>query len=156
MKTSPASIKNAIIARDNASNHFFDLDVTLPDGTVVYLNVDKDTARATTYKDGTWADLYTLATKSDLVDAATYNPILMYDGSKTVAAFCQSVKSGTTAVVYVPSRYTTEVTGLPTQDGYYITVYKSTISGYGIFDALSIDGARKKCIESNGVAGGWS
>ena len=65
VKISPASIKNAIIARGNA-NRFFDLDVTLSDGTVAYLNIDKDTARVTTCKDGTWTDLYTLASKSDL------------------------------------------------------------------------------------------
>ena len=45
-KIAPASIKNAIIARGDASNRFFDLGVTLSDGTIAYLNVDKDTARA--------------------------------------------------------------------------------------------------------------
>lgn len=66
MKISPSAIKNAIIAQGNVQNRLFDLGVTLSDGTIAYLNVEKDTARTTTYKDGTWTDLYTLATKDDL------------------------------------------------------------------------------------------
>lgn len=68
MKISPSAIKNAIIAQGNVQNRLFDLGVILSDGTIAYLNVEKDTARTTTYKDGTWTDLYTLATKSDLTD----------------------------------------------------------------------------------------
>lgn len=80
VKVSPASIKNAIIARGNTSNRFFDLGVTLSDGTVAYLNVDKDTARATTYKNGTWTDLYTLAKKSDLYPS--YDQITLFSDVK--------------------------------------------------------------------------
>lgn len=69
MKISPALIKNAIIARGNATNRLFDLSVTLSDETIAYLNVENDTVRATTKKDGTWTDLYTLVTKSDLNSA---------------------------------------------------------------------------------------
>lgn len=82
VKTSPASIKNAIIARGNTSNRFFDLGVTLSDGTIAYLNVDKDTARATTYKNGTWTDLYTLAKKSDLTNAIVFRGVFTGDLNK--------------------------------------------------------------------------
>ena len=65
VKTSSESIKNATLARGSNANRLFDLDVTLSDGTTAYLKMDKDTVRATTYKDDTWTELYTLATKSD-------------------------------------------------------------------------------------------
>lgn len=74
VKISPALIKNAIIARGNAENRLFDLSVTLSDETIAYLNVEKDTVRATTKKDGTWTDLYTLITKSDLFGELCTNP----------------------------------------------------------------------------------
>lgn len=100
--------------------------------------------------------LSSYALKSDLVDGITYNPMLMYDGSKTVAAFCQSVKSGTTAVVYVPSDYDTKITGIPEKGACFITVYKSTISGYGFFDALIFGGKHYYCTEDNGKTSGWA
>ena len=100
--------------------------------------------------------LSSYALKSDLVDAVTYNPMLMYDGSKTVAAFCQSVKSGTTAVVYVPSNYDTKTTGIPEKGACFITVYKSTTSGYGFFDALMSGGKHYYCTEDNGKTSGWT
>lgn len=82
MKISPSAIKNAIIAQGNVQNRLFNLGVTLSDGTIAYLNVDKDTARATTYKDGTWTDLYTLATKSDLDNVSNK---LILNGMKTLS-----------------------------------------------------------------------
>lgn len=72
VKISPALIKNAIIARGNTAYRLFDLSVTLSDETIAYLNVEKDTVRATTKKDGTWTDLYTLATKDDLTKSIDF------------------------------------------------------------------------------------
>ena len=103
-----------------------------------------------------WSNWVDIALKSDLVDAVTYNPMLMYDGSKTVAAFCQSVKSGTTAVVYAPSNYDTKTTGIPEKGACFITVYKSTTSGYGFFDALMSGGKHYYCTEDNGKTSGWT
>ena len=82
VKISPELIKNAIIDQGNVQNRLFNLGVTLSDGTIAYLNVDKDTARATTYKDGTWTDLYTLATKSDLDNVSNK---LILNGMKTLS-----------------------------------------------------------------------
>ena len=82
VKISPELIKNAIIDQGNVQNRLFNLGVTLSDGTIAYLNVDKDTARATTYKDGTWTDLYTLATKSDLDNVSDK---LILNGMKTLS-----------------------------------------------------------------------
>lgn len=103
-----------------------------------------------------WSDWVDIALKSDLADAVTYNPMLMYDGSKTVSAFCQSVKSGTTAVVYVPSNYDTKITGIPEKGACFITVYKSTTFGYGFFDALMSGGKHYYCTEDNGKTSGWA
>ncbi len=104
----------------------------------------------------TWTDWENYVVKSDLTDATTYNPMIVYDGSKTVAEFCQSVKSGTTATVYVSSSYDTKITGMPDKVAYYITVYKSTTSGYGLFDALAPYGKHYSCTEDNGKASGWT
>ena len=110
----------------------------------------------TTYENNTWTDRYTLATKSDLVDVITYNQMIVYDGSKTVAAFCQAVKTGTTTVVYVSSSYDTKITGMPDKVAYYITVFKSTTSGYGLFDALAPYGKHYSCTEDDGKVSGWT
>lgn len=67
VKTSSALIKKAEIAIGNTTSRFFDLDVTLTDETIACLNVDKDTVRVNTHKDGSWKDAYTLATKDDFL-----------------------------------------------------------------------------------------
>ena len=154
-KNAPSGVNpvysNVLVVRNNAWDT---LSMT------IYLYT-KGTNSSVVYKTGNttdWANLSwsVYATKSDLVDAVTYNPMLMYDGSKTVAAFCQSVKSGTTAVVYVPSNYDTKTTGIPEKGACFITVYKSTTSGYGFFDALMSGGKHYYCTEDNGKTSGWT
>ena len=67
VKINSSSVKSATIANGSSlENRYFDLSVTQSDGNVAYLDVDKDTIKVTTYKDGTWTDVYTLATKVDL------------------------------------------------------------------------------------------
>ena len=135
------NIINATVQSDKSAR----ISVFNKKGLVLEINRDGDSSY--TY--------FSVALKSDLTDAATYNPMIVYDGSKTVAAFCQSVKSGTTAVVYVSSNYDAKTTGMPDKGAYYITVYKSSISGYGFFDAIAPE-KHYSCTENNGKVSGWT
>lgn len=65
---------------------------------------------------------------------------MLYQGKTTVAEFCNSVVVGSFGIVYVSSSYTIDITGLPSQNAYYINVYKSTTDKYGLFVAFDSSG----------------
>ena len=70
VKINASLVKIAKLSKGNNTNRYFDLSAVLTDGTTVYLDVDNDTIKVVTNKDGTWTDVYALATKTDLTDKA--------------------------------------------------------------------------------------
>ena len=131
VKISPSAIKNAIIAQGNVQNRLFDLGVTLSDGTIAYLNVEKDTARTTTYKDGTWTDLYTLATKSDLPQSG--RTPLIDCRSNAITEFkvtFPKVFSKAPAIIVTPSSGTPGISGIPKYSAWDVTTTGFTIRIY--------------------------
>lgn len=76
-KVNPAGVRSAEISNGYPDGRYFDISVQQLDGkSSATLNVNKDTVKVSTYKNGAWTDVYTLATKSDLSNKASYDSVV--------------------------------------------------------------------------------
>lgn len=67
VKVNPAVVRSVEFSNGYPAGRYFDISVQqLNDQSSATLNVNKDTIKVSTYKNGAWTDIYTLATKSDL------------------------------------------------------------------------------------------
>lgn len=69
VKVNPAGVKSVEFSNGYPPGRYFDISVQQLNGqSSATLNVNKDTIKVSIYENGAWTDIYTLATKSDLLN----------------------------------------------------------------------------------------